>query len=80
VKEKNLKKGELIAQHSGPVSILKWNDKKDIIVIGRKLKMANKMWTRQGKSLYSVLGYDENMGGVDLKDLQPFLLQRGKND
>jgi hypothetical protein len=29
MKEKNLKKGELIAQHSGPLSILKWNDKKD---------------------------------------------------
>jgi len=32
------------------------------------------------KSLYSVLGYDENMGGVDLIDLQLFLWQRGKND
>ena len=28
VKVKKLKKGELVAQHSGPVSILKWKDKK----------------------------------------------------
>ena len=29
VKEKKLKKGELVAQHSGKVSVLKWKDKKD---------------------------------------------------
>jgi hypothetical protein len=28
VKEKRLRKGEIIAQHSGPVSVLKWCDKK----------------------------------------------------
>ena len=28
VKEKKLKKGELVAQHSGTVSVLKWKDKK----------------------------------------------------
>ena len=33
VKEKKLKKGELVAQHSGPVSVLKWKDKKDVTVI-----------------------------------------------
>ena len=32
VKEK-LKKGELVAQHSGPVSILKWKDKKEVTMI-----------------------------------------------
>jgi len=29
VKEKKLKKGELVAEHSGPVSVLKWKDKKE---------------------------------------------------
>jgi hypothetical protein len=42
VKEKKLKKGELIAQHSGPVSVVKWSDKKEVTVIstytGRKQK------------------------------------------
>jgi len=28
VKEKKLKKGEFVAQHSGPVSVLKWKEKK----------------------------------------------------
>jgi hypothetical protein len=32
VREK-LKKGEMIAQHSGPVSFLKWRDKKDVAMI-----------------------------------------------
>ena len=33
VKEKKLKKGELVAQHSGPVSVLKWKDKKQVTMI-----------------------------------------------
>jgi len=33
VKANKLKKGELIAQHSGPMSVLKWKDKKDVTVI-----------------------------------------------
>jgi len=33
VKEKKLKKGELVAQYSGPVSVLKWKDKKDVTMI-----------------------------------------------
>jgi hypothetical protein len=28
MKGKKLKKGELLAQHSGPVSVVKWKDKK----------------------------------------------------
>jgi hypothetical protein len=36
VREKKPKKDEMIAQHSGPVSILKWRDK-----IGRKQKKVN---------------------------------------
>ena len=33
VKDKKLKKGELIAQHLGPVSVLQWRDKKDVTMI-----------------------------------------------
>ena len=33
VKEKRLKKGELVAQHSGPVFVLKWKDKKEVTMI-----------------------------------------------
>jgi hypothetical protein len=30
VNEKKLVKGEIVAQHSGPVSVLKWKDKKEV--------------------------------------------------
>jgi hypothetical protein len=33
IRDKKLKKGQLIAQHSSPVSILKWNDKKEVTLI-----------------------------------------------
>jgi len=33
VKEKKLRKGELVAQHSGPVSVLNWKDKKEVTMI-----------------------------------------------
>ena len=33
VKEKKLQKGEMVAQHSGPVSVLKWKDKKEVTMI-----------------------------------------------
>ena len=33
VKEKKLKKGELVAQHSELVSVLKWKDKKEVTMI-----------------------------------------------
>jgi hypothetical protein len=33
VKNKKLKEGELVAQHTGPLSILKWKVKKDVTMI-----------------------------------------------
>ena len=33
VKEKKVKKGELVAQRSGLVSVLKWKDKKEVTMI-----------------------------------------------
>ena len=81
---KKLKKGELVAQHSGPVSVLKWKDKKEVTVIsayhGEETRMKlTKCW-QQKKKPVSVLDYNENMNGVDLKDqlLQPYLLERKK--
>jgi hypothetical protein len=55
VKEKKLKKGELIAQHSGQLSVLKWSDKKEVTMIfnlsreGKKNR-ANKTWPGKGKT------------------------------
>ena len=84
VKEKKLKNGELVAQHSGPVSILKWKDKKDVTMIsmyhGEETRMKRKKCRQEKQNPVSVLDYKENMGGVDLKDqlLQPYLLETKK--
>jgi len=84
VKEKKLKKGELVAQHSGPVSILKWKGKKDVTMIstyhGEETKMKRTKCRQEKQKPVSVLDYNKNMSGVDLKDqlLQPYLLERKK--
>ena len=84
VKEKKLKKGELVAQHSGQLSVLKWKDKKEVTVIstyhGEETRMKLTKCRQEKQKPVSVLDYNENIGGVDLKDhlLQPYLLERKK--
>jgi len=84
VKDKKLKKGELVAQHSGPVSVLKWKDKREVTMIstyhGGETRMKLPNCRQEKQKPVSVLDYNENMGGVDLKDqlLQPYLLERKK--
>ena len=63
MKEKKLKKEELVAQHSGPVSVLQWKDKRqkrsdndfNLPWTGNKNE-ANEMWTEKQKPV-SVLDY-----------------------
>jgi hypothetical protein len=82
VRENKLKKGEMIAQHSGLVSVLKWCDKKDTTMISTyRGEETRKKLTKRGQEKenpVSVLDYNENMGRVDLKDqvLQSYLLER----
>jgi hypothetical protein len=84
VREKKLKKGEMVAQHSSPVSVLKWRDRKDVTMISRYHgEETRKKLTKRGQEKekpVSVLDYNENMGGIDLKDqvLQTYLLERKK--
>jgi len=33
VKDKKLKKGEIIARHLGPVTVLKWRDKRNVTMV-----------------------------------------------
>ncbi|XP_021918752.1 piggyBac transposable element-derived protein 4-like [Zootermopsis nevadensis] len=84
VKEKKLKKGELIAQHSGPVSVLKWSDKKNVTMIstyhGDDTQKVKTKGGQEKENPASVLDYNKNMIGVDLKDqlLHNYLLERKK--
>jgi len=84
VKKKKLKKGELIVQHSGLVSVLKWKDKKEVTMISiyhaEETRMKLMKCRQEKQKPVSVLDYNEKMGGFDLKDqfLQPYLLERKK--
>jgi len=65
VKDKKLKKGEMVVQHSGPVSVLKWKDKKEVTMIstyhGEETKMKPTKYRQEKQKPVSVLNYNENM-------------------
>ena len=74
----------MVAQHSGPVSVPKWKGKKDVTMIstyhGQETRIKLMKCRQEKQKPVSVLDYNENMGGIDLKDqlLQPYLLERKK--
>jgi hypothetical protein len=51
VKETKLKKGELIGQHDGPVSVIKWHDRKIVTT------MEQEPFPREEKTNRSLLAY-----------------------
>jgi hypothetical protein len=81
VKDTKLKIGEIVAQHSGPVSVTKWGDKNIVTMISTYLSHDIRTVKIRGKEVVkpsSVLDYKKIMIGVDLKDqlLQPYLIER----
>ena len=81
VKTARLKKGETVAAFHKKQMVMKWIDKRDVVLIStfHDDSMEN-MTTRQGviQKPSVVLGYNKNMGGVDRNDgqLQNYKLAR----
>jgi hypothetical protein len=76
VKNTKLKKGKIIAQHSG-VSVTKWCDKKIMTMISTYHSHKTGTVTVRGKEVVkpiSVLDYNKSMIGVDLKRTSCFFL------
>jgi len=75
----------LVAQHAGPVSVLKWKDKKEVTMIstyhGEETIMKRTKCRQEKQNPVSILDYNESMGGFHLKDqvLQPYLLEKMTN-
>ena len=71
MKDKKLEKGEIIARHSGPVTVLKWRDKRNVTMVSTyhsadTQRVSNK-GIETGKPL-CVIDYNHKMGEVDLKE------------
>ena len=63
VKEKKLKRGETFAQHSGPVMVMKWCDKKNVSTYhDSRTKVVSKRGEDIKKS-HCVIDCNTNMGG-----------------
>lgn len=81
VKDAKLKKGELIAQHSGSVTVMKWHDKRNVVMISTYHDTEMKTEKRRGKEKQKpvcVIDYNKHMGCTDLEDqlLQVYLVER----
>ena len=49
VKDKKLKKGEIIARHSGPVTVLKWRDKRSVTLVSTYHSADTQRVSKRGK-------------------------------
>jgi hypothetical protein len=81
IRDAKLKQGEIIAQHSGPVTVMKWRDKRNVLMISTYHDTKMESYTKRGKEIQKpacVIDYNKWMGGVDLKDqlLQMYLVER----
>jgi len=83
VKDKKLEKGEIIARYLGPVTVLKWRDKRNVTIVSTYHTVDTQRVSNKGKESQkplSMIDYNRNMGGVDLKDqlLHMYMVDRKK--
>ena len=83
VKDKKLEKGEIIARHSGPVTVLKWHDKRYVTMVSTYQNAHTQRVSNKGKETEKplcMIDYNHNVGGVDLKDqlLHMYMVEREK--
>jgi len=71
VKDKNLEKGEVIPRYSGPVTVLKWRDKRNVTMVSTYHSADTQRVSNKGKETEKplcMIDYNHKMGGVSLKD------------
>jgi len=83
VKDEKMEKGEIIARNSGPVTVLKWRDKRNVTMVSTYHSADTQRVSNKGKETerpLCVIDYNHNMGGVDLKDqlLHMYIVERKK--
>jgi hypothetical protein len=81
MKNSKLKKGEIVAQHVGPVSVTKLSDKKIVTMISTYHNHETRTVTIRGKETVkpiSILDYNKSMTGIYLKNqlLHSYLIER----
>jgi len=83
VKDKKLEKGEIIARLSGPVTVLKWRDKRNVTMVSPYHSADTHKVSNKGKETEKpvcVIDYNHNVVGVNLKDqlLHMYMVERKK--
>lgn len=71
IKNKKMKKGELIAYQRGKTLIMKWHDKRSVSILSTIHSTEMQNITKHGKTYkkpVAVLDYNHTMGGVDRMD------------
>jgi len=83
VKDKKLEKGEIIARYSGPVTVLKWHDKRNVTIVSMYHSADTQRVSNKGKEKEKplcVIDYNHKTGEIDLKDqlLHMYTVKRNK--
>ena len=83
MKDKKLEKEEIIARYSGPVTVLKWRDKRNVSMVSIYHSAETQRVSNKGKETEKplrVIYYNHKMGRVDLKDqlLHMYTVERQK--